>query len=86
MPSPLLVTDPRLPPVVNNTTVPPLVVRWLPFASSAWTVIVEVDTPSAEIEVGLAEMTVFAAETDPAVKVTAAVWVIEVESVESVAV
>ena len=72
MPSPLSVTAERLPAVVLRTTVVPPVVRLLLFASLSWTVMVEVVTPSAVIEVGLAVMVEVAGDGAPTVNVTVA--------------
>ena len=70
MPLLLLVTEDRVPAVVDKVTVPWLVVSLLPLASLAWTVIVDVEDPLATIEVGLAEIVVVAPEAAPGVKVT----------------
>ena len=64
------VTEDRDPVVVDKVTVPWLEVSLLPLASSAWTVIVEVEVPLAVIEVGLAEIVVVEPEAAPGVKVT----------------
>lgn len=56
------------------------------FASRSVTVIVEVAVPSAVTEAGFALTVETVALTAPAVKVTWAVWVIDTESVVSVAV
>ncbi len=53
MPLLLLVTPLSVPDEVASATVPPLAVRLLPFASFNWTVIAEVLTPLATIELGL---------------------------------
>ena len=50
------VTDPRLPSVVARATVSPPEVRLLILASRSWTVIVDVEEPSAVMEVGAAVM------------------------------
>jgi hypothetical protein len=56
------------------------------FTSLRVTVIVEVETPSSVTDIGEAETVDWAALTEPAAKVTVAVWVIVTESVASVAV
>jgi hypothetical protein len=58
----------------------------LPLASNSVTVIVEVATPSAVTVAGLADTVEVVGDTAPAVKVTAAVWVMVMVSVVSVAV
>ena len=64
--------DPMLdePPPWDNVTVLPA--TGLLLASSKVTVIVELDEPFAVTDVGLADTVEWLAETDPAVKVTAA--------------
>jgi hypothetical protein len=64
-PSPLSATALSEPAVVDSVTVPPLEVRSFPFASFAWTVIVEVEDPSAVIDAGEAEIVVVEADTAP---------------------
>ena len=62
----------RVPAVVASTTVSPPEVRALPLASIAWTVTVEVVTPSAVIDSGAAVSVVLAADAGPGVNVTVA--------------
>ncbi len=56
MPSPLSETAPSEPRVVANVTVSPPLVRLLLSESRNWTVMVEVEEPSAVIEAGAAEI------------------------------
>jgi hypothetical protein len=70
----LFVTDPSDPKLVDRTTVPPLEVRLLPFASFAWTMTVEVDDPLAVIDAGEAEIVVVEADTAPGTNDTEALW------------
>ena len=56
VPSPLSVTPEIVPSVVLNRTVAPPDVSSMPLESSAWTVIVVVEIPSAVIDVELAEI------------------------------
>jgi hypothetical protein len=74
VPFPWSETEPSEPPVVESATVSPPATRLVPEASFSWTVIVEVELPSAWIEVGLTEMVEVAPEAGPAaaVKVTEA--------------
>ena len=74
----------ELPDPCASVTVFPL--TGLSFTSFRVTVIVEVVEPSATTEVGLALTVEWLALTDPAVKVTVAVWLMVTESVASVAV
>ncbi len=76
MPLPLSVTAESVPPVVARATVSPPAIRLVPEASLSRTVIVEVELPSAWIEVGLAVIVEVAPEAGPggaAPKVTVAV-------------
>ena len=59
--------DGNVPSVVDNLTVAPPVDTVLPFASSAWTVIVVVLDPFAVIEDGVAEIVDVDAEIGPGV-------------------
>ena len=52
VPSPLSVTRPSVPRSVNNTTVSPPYGKGLPDTSLSWTVMVDVEAPSAGIDVG----------------------------------
>jgi hypothetical protein len=70
VPSPLSVTDPNDPDVVDRATVPLLEVSLLPWASSACTVIVDVDVPFALIDVGEAVIVLVDADTGPGVRDT----------------
>ncbi len=72
MPFALSVTDESEPAVVESATVPPEPVRLLPSASLSWTVIVEVELPSAVIEPGAALIVEVAVEAAPALTVIAA--------------
>ena len=76
MPSALSVTEDSVPPVVESATVAPPVTTLLPKASLPWTVIVEVELPSAVIEAGEAVIVVAAALTAAGVTVRleVAVW------------
>ena len=51
--------------MVARVTVPPDVVRLVPLASLAWTVMVDVEVPLATIAVGLAVMVVVVALAAP---------------------
>ena len=75
------VTALRVPRVVARVTVPPDVVRLLPLASLAWTVMVDVEVPLATIAVGLAVMVVVAALAAPVIT-TAVAGLTGVESWE----
>jgi hypothetical protein len=66
----LSVTPESEPAFVSNRTVAPPAVSSLPLASTAWTVMVEVEVPSAAIDVGFAEIVEFAADTAPGVNAT----------------
>ncbi len=70
------VTEPKLPRSVARVTVSPPLVRLMLEASFSCTVIVEVDEPSATIEVGAAVISDVVASAAPGVKVTVAVSVI----------
>jgi len=59
-----------LPSVVWSVTAPPVAVRLLPFTSLAWTVMADVEDPLATSVVGLGEMVVVVALTDPGVNAT----------------
>jgi hypothetical protein len=82
----LSITPLNVPADAPNTTVPTLLVRLLPLASLACTVIVEVEEPLAVIEDGLAVIVVAAALTGPGLKVTVGFVLSVIESVVSVAV
>ncbi len=69
------VTEPKVPRSVASTTVSPPSVRLLLLASFSCTVIVEVDVPSATIEVGAAVIREVVASATPGVNVTVAVSV-----------
>jgi hypothetical protein len=70
VPSPISVTPVSAPAVELSVTVSPPELSSFPFASSACTVIVEVDDPSAVIEPGEAEIVDVAADAAPGAKVT----------------
>ncbi len=70
------VTVSSVPKVVERATVSPPVVRLLPLTSLSWTVMVEVDVPSAVIEAGAAVINEVAAEAAPGVKLTVTVFTI----------
>ncbi len=70
------VTEPMMPKFVASATVSPPLVRRLLKASFRWTVIAEVVTPSATIEVGAAVIRDVVASAAPGIKVTVAVSVI----------
>ena len=72
--------------MVESATVPPEPVRLLPSASLSWTVIVEVELPSAVIEPGAALIVEVAVEAAPALTVIAAVVPVIVPVTVSVAV
>lgn len=76
VPFALSVTLPSVPAVVFRTTVPPLEVRLLLFASFNWTVIVDVLDPLAVIETGEAVISDVATLAAPTVNVTTASSVI----------
>ncbi len=86
MPFALSVTEEREPLVVESATVPPEPVRLLPSASLSWTVIVEVELPSAVIEPGAALIVEVAVEAAPALTVIAALVPVIVPVTVSVAV
>ena len=67
VPSPLSLTEPSVPSVLESTTVAPPPVRPLSFASRARTVMVDVEEPSASIALGEAEMVVWPAASAPTV-------------------
>ena len=67
VPFPTSITDPRLPEVVESTTVPPLVSKLLPVESLSRTVIVEVLEPSATIDPGEPEMVDESANAGPTI-------------------
>ena len=69
-------TAPTLPKSVTSVTVSPPVVRLLLLMSFSCTVRVEVDMPSAAIEVGAAVIKDVVASATPGVRVTVAVSVI----------
>ena len=71
-----LVTEPNDPSVVASATVSPPEVRLLLLASTSWTVIVEVEAPSAVIDVGAALIREFEAFAGPGMKSTVALSVI----------
>ncbi len=72
----LSVIAPKAPKSVASVTVSPPVVRLLPLLSFSCTVIVEVDTPSAAIEVGTAVIRDVVASATPGVSVTVVLSVI----------
>ena len=72
----LSVTEPKLPESVASVTVSPPLMRSLLLVSFSWTVIVDVATPSATIEVGAAVISDVVASAAPAVNVTVSVSVI----------
>ena len=73
----LLVTDPKVPSVVESVTVALPVVKLFPLPSFTWTVMVDVVIPLAIMEAGTGVIIkVVAALADPAVKVTVALSVI----------
>ena len=72
------VTEPSDPSVVASPTVSPPVVRSLPLASLSWTVIVDVEAPSATIETGAAEMVDCVSSAGPGTKLTTALSMIAV--------
>ena len=78
MPLPVSVTTLNVPRVVPNVTVSPPVVRLLPLASLSRTLTVDVDVPSAAIEVGEAVINEVAADAAPVVKLTMTLSVIGV--------
>ncbi len=69
-------TEPKLPRSVASATVSPPLIRLLLKASLSCTVIVEVVTPSATIDVGAAVIRDVVASTAPGINVTVAVSVI----------
>ena len=69
-------TAPKVPKSVASVTVSPPVVRLMPLLSFSCTVMVEVDTPSAVIEVGAAVIKDVVASATPGVRVTVALSVI----------
>ena len=69
------VTAESVPRVLDNATVPPLMVRLLPFASSSRTVIAIAATPFAFADVGVAVTVEVATDGAPGVKVTEVVLV-----------
>ena len=68
------VTGPTLPRLLLISTVAPPTPTGLPLMSRAVTVTVDVDTPSATIDVGLAAIVELAADAGPAVNATVAVF------------
>ncbi len=66
----------KVPSVVERTTVSPPVVRLLPLSSLSWTVMEEVELPSAVIEAGAAVMSEVSTEATPGLKLTVALSVI----------
>ena len=72
----LSVTEPTLPRSVARATVSPPLIRLLLFESFSCTVIVEVSTPSATIEVGAAVISDVVASAASGVNVTVSVSVI----------
>ena len=86
VPSSLSVTEPIVPALVEIDTVPALPVRLVPPAVSNCTVIVDVDTPSAGMLVGSAEMVEVTVLPTVAMKLTVAVWVAGVPLIEKLSV
>ncbi len=76
MPSLLSDIPPRPPSVVAKATVSPPIVRLLPLTSRSWTVIVEVEDPSAVMDVGEALINEVPASAVPGTKLTTALSMI----------